>query len=397
MTFRSMASWAVRVAVLTMAAGCSPAGPGPGGSDGGNDGGGNPNPGCSRCGGSICLSDGGCGQCLGDVDCGGGTPQCDTTTNVCVLCVPGANDKCPAEHYCQASPATCVQGCKSGPSCISGTCSANHECAPCAADGECAAGRICQQGQCSAPCSASNPCAAPGTCCSLHCTNTRLDPFNCGACGVACSGGPFCNGIACTVTGFQNLCAEGSAVVLFDGLQPDNDAGFKLGLALKAGCSGMLWTTVDPGMDAGIDPGSGKPVTGSGTLLVAAGGPFVQKLVAYLEVSASPVYFASDPTNYYFDRRGAGRLATMAKAANTNAHDDFVVQLVMDPSTGTLSLVSYGFNQAGTAASEWYFANTILPRSGTSTASWYVVEWTDTNGNGVPDSADTFTLITSGT
>jgi hypothetical protein len=199
------------------------------------------------------------------------------------------------------------------------------------------------------------------------------------------------------VTGFQNLCAERSAVVILDGLQPDNDAGMKLGAALQAGCSGMLWTTAQPGVDAGIDPVSGRPVTGAGTLLAAAGGPFVQKLVAYLEVSASPVYYSSDTANYYFNRRGAGRVVTMSRTANTNAHDDFVVQLVMDPSTGTLSLASYGFNQAGTAASEWYFANTILPRSGSSTASWYVVEWTDTNGNGVPDSADTFTLIASGT
>jgi hypothetical protein len=198
------------------------------------------------------------------------------------------------------------------------------------------------------------------------------------------------------VTGFQNLCAEGSAVVVLDGLQPDNDAGVKLGLTLQTSCAGMLWTTVDPGVDAGINPVSGRPVTGAGTMLVAAGGPFVQKLVAYLEASASPIYFASDTNNNYFDRRGAGHLVTTLKTASTNAHDYFVVQLVMDPSTGTLSLVSYGFYFPGTAASEWYFANAILPRSGSSTASWYVVEWTDTDGNGVPDAADTFTLIASG-
>jgi hypothetical protein len=198
-------------------------------------------------------------------------------------------------------------------------------------------------------------------------------------------------------TGFQNLCAEGSAVVLLDGRQPDDDAGLKLGLALETGCPGMLWTAVDAGVDAGIDPASGKPVTSAGTVLVAAGGPFVQELVAYLEVNASPVYFASDSNYDYFNRRDAGNIVTALTTAITSAHDYFVVELVMDPSTGTLSLVSYGFNYPGTAASEWYFANRVLPGSGTSTAGWYVVEWTDTDGNGVPDSADTFTVIAFGT
>jgi hypothetical protein len=151
------------------------------------------------------------------------------------------------------------------------------------------------------------------------------------------------------------------------------------------------------GADGGVvDPWSGRPIVGAGTLLVATGGPNVQKVVSYLEVNASPVRFRADATHFYFDRRDSTNIVTALVTDSTANHDYFLVELVKDPTTGSLTLVAYGFEPPGTAAAAWYFANTVMPQSGGSPTGWYVVEWTDTNGNGIPDATDTFTVMLSG-
>ena len=81
----------------------------------------------------------------------------------------------------------------------------------------------------------------------------------------------------------------------------------------------------------------------------------------------------------------------------TDHHDYFLLQLSVEPTSGTLCFNAHGFFAAGTQAAPWYFTNVIFPSLPTYTDSWYIVEWTDgANQDGVPGPTDTFTLIGHG-
>jgi len=73
-----------------------------------------------------------------------------------------------------------------------------------------------------------------------------------------------------------------------------------------------------------------------------------------------------------------------------------VIQAVRDPATGTLVLVAYGWDQAGTTAAAWFFANVMMPSLSSYTDTWYVYEWTDQGADSMPGSAAEFRLIQSG-
>ena len=75
--------------------------------------------------------------------------------------------------------------------------------------------------------------------------------------------------------------------------------------------------------------------------------------------------------------------AVLADGGTGGAHNDvFLVELAIDPASGTLALVTYGLCSPGngTQAAAWYWANVMLPNRSTYTDSWYLYEWTDTNG-----------------
>ncbi|MEO0325817.1 MAG: hypothetical protein AAF447_22890 [Myxococcota bacterium] len=88
-------------------------------------------------------------------------------------------------------------------------------------------------------------CDVGQTCCGTDCTNTQVDPFNCGACGVECTGGLVCSLGAC-----RPACVE--PTTLCGGLcvnaeeDPDNCGG--CGIRCASGlCSMGVCTAATPG------------------------------------------------------------------------------------------------------------------------------------------------------
>jgi hypothetical protein len=337
--------------------------------------------------------------CKANADCAPGACSPD---HACVECMPGANDSCPVGKYCSAA-ITCVPGCKNDAACSSGKCLATHDCASCLSDSECAEGRVCATGQCIAPCTTKNDCPAGFDCCGNHCADTKRDPRHCGSCDAVCTVSQFCGPTACTPAIMANICDSPKASFLLDGLSIDDAATATIQAGLAAQCApAPTMTAVDQKTSGFINPTTGKPVAFGGNLLVVVGGPFGQLLIKYLETSGiAPVY------NYYdanvdqllgrrTDDAGADPFIVNAMQSQiTESHSYFLVEMVLDSASGTLTFVVYGISASGTQAAAWYFVNKMLPTRSTLMKSWYVYEWTDQDADKKPGDADTFTLVQS--
>ncbi len=370
------------------------------------DGGGGPVPdggpaptACTTCASGYCLPDGTCVQCGTDAQCSGVTAHCNPPTHTCVACIPSTGEGCSPSQFC-ASDFVCVSGCRNNAGCKSGICLANHDCAYCESNAECSQGRQCGTGTCSATCAGDGDCTGGRKCCGGACIDLTRDIHHCGTCALNCNANQFCTGTACKSVALTNVCDNSAATVLLDGLSADNDAGYVLASALTSGCSPAPTVTVIPQQASqDIDAGSGRPLLGGGKLLVAAGGSFGQNLVDYVERSGiSPIFDSSTNNSYSFSTRDGGGVALFyAPSSSLSAsHDYFVVQLVREPVNGTLSLVSYGFDGPGTQASAWFFAHKVMVNRAAYPGSWYVVEWTNADGDPAPSAGDTYTVIGSG-
>jgi len=361
--------------------------PDAGNPDGGGGDAGTPDAGCT-CSGGVCLADGGCGQCARDEDCAAGAlPACDTARNVCVRCHT-APDSCDAGSWCNAGN-SCDPGCGRASDCASGLCDTSHECTSCRTDSECLSGRLCTSGTCHAPCSGT--CGGGNTCCGMRCADVGDDPLYCGGCNAPCTG--ICAAGTCAPAQLSSVCALPRAVAVLDGR--DDAAGIALAAAL-AGCSPSVPFSTVQQDDAGfINPVTGYP-SRTGELLCIAGGSFFQRVIGHLERNGyAPVLDTSTSGVYRYSRRDGGVIVQGPEIQLSPTHDVFLVQLARTPE-GAVVVNAAGFQAEGTRAAAWYFVNTMMPMRASLTNAWYVVDWVDLNVNGMPDGADTWTIVGQG-
>ena len=153
--------------------------------------------------------------------------------------------------------------------------------------------------------------------------------------------------------------------------------------------------------------------------MVTAGGPFPNLPVKWLERTrkVTKVYFSNNVagTEFYFKQRlapdagmadpilvmrlQAACAAVLPDGGTGGAHNDvFLVELAIDPASGTLALVTYGLCSPGngTQAAAWYWANVMLPSLTAYPDSWYLFEWTDSNNDGQQQVSDTWLRLASG-
>ncbi|HMJ50774.1 MAG TPA: hypothetical protein VK540_01830 [Polyangiaceae bacterium] len=290
--------------------------------------------------------------------------------------------------------------------CASGVCDMKGDCKPCVKDEECTSGRVCGSGVCALRCGDGGvACQGSFVCCNEQCVDTTLDRKHCGACGTTCPATQFCANASvpplCKDNILVNVCNSKKATFLLDGLQADQEANAVVQAAIAARCTpSPMATAVSQSVSTAINTTTGQPVAGGGELLVAVGGDSAQRLVKYLEASGtSHVYNEYDGLNtLWFKRRDAAHtiVATVTKSTLTSTHDYFLIEVVSDSISGTLSLVIYGVDSPGTKAGAYYFANTILTSIATYTSTWYLYEWAGTSADGGTGPGDTFTPLASG-
>jgi uncharacterized lipoprotein NlpE involved in copper resistance len=249
-------------------------------------------------------------------------------------------------------------------------------------------------------CDASSQCTQMGatTCCSGACVDLSRDPRNCGSCGTACSSSQFCTGTSCTGTAFSNICSTHSATVALDSIGADDEAGVELGNAVASTCmlgGNLVIASQDSGV---IDPSSGRPLTGVGDMFVSGGGSYGQQAVGYMDtLGATPVYLHAElPPDggagmaWFTERSSGTNIVTTSTSDLTAHHDYFLLELSVEPMSGTLCFFGIGMYAPGTLAAAYYGSTQVLPHASSYTQAYYVYEWTDTNMNGMPDSGDTF-------
>lgn len=316
--------------------------------------------------------------------------------------VPGcstADDQCPVGSYCAVDGAQCVPGCKLDTDCASGRCNEQRDCDRCVSNAECAGGRVCGTGLCHDPCG-DEPlfqCAQNVECCNGSCAETDYDINHCLGCGIVCSAGEFCGTDGCSDAAFVNVCKTRSVVVLIDDQPGDEAPARALGEALAASCSpSPPVAEVEEGSATVLNPLTGQPLVG-GDLLAVAGGPFGQDVVRYLDAQRLTPIYPATATNGNFELRRSrdnALVTSFAPSTLSASHDYLTIEVARDSVTGVFAVIAYGFNEYGTAAAVWYFANVVLPDLTTREGTYYVLEWTD-DGDLTPDAGDTFTLIQS--
>jgi hypothetical protein len=204
---------------------------------------------------------------------------------------------------------------------------------------------------------------------------------------------------------FANVCENTSGTVFTDTFSVDTDAGGIVGAALGSACQLPIATPAGGGP---TNPDSGQPLTGIGNLCIIGGGGSGQPAVVYLDknsltdVVLRGVYDDAGVFDLRFTQVvGPGSPQDLASTVFTGqpvTTDYFLVELAVDPASGSLCFAVIGMNGEGTAAGGFWVASQFLANGAfrTSTKSWYVYHWASSTDGGPPSSADTFTLVASG-
>jgi hypothetical protein len=139
-----------------------------------------------------------------------------------------------------------------------------------------------------------------------------------------------------------------------------------------------------------FDPETGAPKMSNSVLVVFAGRA-VNGVVHYYEMTemTSPIYadyamIGGVESYAYFDRQGSVVASLPVSAGQAGTSDMFLVEYFKDANNNKVFII-YGFAWKGTYIGGVFFKTNILPNIVSFTHGWYIYQWNDTNGNGLPD------------
>jgi len=251
-----------------------------------------------------------------------------------------------------------------------------------------------------------------------------VDSNNCGSCGNACAKGQFCGATTCAPTGeggaggaseeeaascvechdttLANLCSVRKVTVILDSNKNDSDGnrapGRAMGAALRDNCATKpVLTEAEQDSVEALNITTGRPVSDSSELLVVAGGPFYQNLEGYLEAQKiTPLYFNVTATTTEYRKTATGEVVvSLPIDGDHESHDQFIIQFMRDPTSGSLILNEQGLWLSGTVAGAYQLIHGLLPSLDQQDQAWYAYEWTDLDGDKAPD-LNEIKLLSSG-
>lgn len=195
-----------------------------------------------------------------------------------------------------------------------------------------------------------------------------------------------------------HVCGYDRVTVILDEDATDNRAGRALAAAIASGCgTSPDVRELDEGTPGLLDPTSFAPLLGPNDLGVFGGDSFYQNVMQYLSMSLSPLYTFDDGVQYRILRRGTGApVIDVAVATLSATHDYAVIQIIHDPATDSTLVTTHGYYFGGTLAGAHYFATEIADTLTTETRGFFVIEWTNVDGDPEPSDGDTFTLVANG-
>jgi hypothetical protein len=168
--------------------------------------------------------------------------------------------------------------------------------------------------------------------------------------------------------------------------------------ALSDAC-GATMTTRQIHQDApGVLDASGRPLIGPTELVLMSGGFVTQKAIAYLEQNDTPIYTSiTAKKNHYTGFTRAGfQVFSIKDDSFTSGHDVGIIAVTYEPISRTFVLDVYGFNSSGTEAGIFYFANALAPGFNADSNHYYVIEWTDQDGDQSASAGDQYVVLASG-
>jgi hypothetical protein len=135
-----------------------------------------------------------------------------------------------------------------------------------------------------------------------------------------------------------------------------------------------------------------------------SGGPFVNGPVKYYETNYAtqnvPVHFSMFGDFYRFLDSSNSVIPntsvdyhTLGELSSGTKIDYFLIESFHD-ADGAQVLIIYGYQGYGTFAGALYFKTVLFPSQGGTLVDGYrIVKWTDTGGNGLPDTSDSYETI----
>jgi hypothetical protein len=148
--------------------------------------------------------------------------------------------------------------------------------------------------------------------------------------------------------------------------------------------------------DGGALDARGAPLQGRGDAIIGAGGTDTQPFVNWFEGRGGAPVFDSSVGSQASLSSASGVIFSAPVASFGVSVDYFLLEFVRSEPQGPLAVIGYGFYAPGTTAAAWFFEHRVLANPSSADVAWYVVRWTDQDGDALPGAADDFLVLETG-